>query len=149
MKCIAIDDEPLALSQISSYISRVSFLTLVKSCRDTFDAMKVLSEDTIDLIFVDINMPDLNGMDFIRSLVNRPLVIFTTAYSEYAVDGFKVDAVDYLLKPFEFQDLYKASEKARKQHEYIQMAKEGEIISEDSKVKDGVLFVKSDYKVVR
>jgi len=149
MKCIAIDDEPLALSQISSYISRVSFLTLVKSCRDAFDAMKVLSEDTIDLIFVDINMPDLNGMDFIRSLVNRPLVIFTTAYSEYAVDGFKVDAVDYLLKPFEFQDLYKASEKARKQHEYIQMAKEGEIISEDSKVKDGVLFVKSDYKVVR
>ena len=74
--------------------------------------MKILSEEEVDLIFVDINMPDLNGLDFIRSLVNRPLVIFTTAYSEYAVEGFKLDAVDYLLKPFEFQDLLKAADKA-------------------------------------
>lgn len=105
MKCIAIDDEPLALTQLSDYISQVPFLSLVKSCQDAFEAMKILSEEEVDLIFVDINMPDLNGLDFIRSLVNRPLVIFTTAYSEYAVEGFKLDAVDYLLKPFEFQDL--------------------------------------------
>ena len=105
MKCLAIDDEPLALAQLSDYISRVPFLSLVKPCQDAFEAMKVLSDEDVDLIFVDINMPDLNGLDFIRSLISPPLVIFTTAYSEYAVDGFKLDAVDYLLKPFEFQDL--------------------------------------------
>ena len=115
MKCLAIDDEPLALAQLSDYISRVPFLSLVKPCQDAFEAMKVLSDEDVDLIFVDINMPDLNGLDFIRSLISPPLVIFTTAYSEYAVDGFKLDAVDYLLKPFEFQDLLKAADKARKQ----------------------------------
>lgn len=118
MKCIAIDDEPLALKQLTDYISRVPFLSLVKPCQDAFEAMKVLADEDIDLILVDINMPDLNGLDFIRSLINHPLVIFTTAYSEYAVDGFKLDAVDYLLKPFEFQDLLKAADKARKQFEY-------------------------------
>ena len=118
MKCLAIDDEPLALAQLSDYISRVPFLSLVKPCQDAFEAMKVLSDKDVDLIFVDINMPDLNGLDFIRSLISPPLVIFTTAYSEYAVDGFKLDAVDYLLKPFEFQDLLKAADKARKQFEY-------------------------------
>ena len=96
MKCLAIDDEPLALAQLSDYISRVPFLSLVKPCQDAFEAMKVLSDEDVDLIFVDINMPDLNGLDFIRSLISPPLVIFTTAYSEYAVDGFKLDAVDYL-----------------------------------------------------
>ena len=115
MKCIAIDDEPLALKQLTDYISCVPFLSLVKSCQDAFEAMKVLADEEIDLIFVDINMPDLNGLDFIRSLISRPMVIFTTAYSEYAVDGFKLDAVDYLLKPFEFQDLLKAADKADSQ----------------------------------
>ena len=93
MKCIAIDDEPLALTQLSDYISQVPFLSLVKSCQDAFEAMKILSEEEVDLIFVDINMPDLNGLDFIRSLVNRPLVIFTTAYSEY-------DGIWYASKAF-------------------------------------------------
>ena len=74
-----------------------------------FEAMKVLADEEIDLIFVDINMPDLNGLDFIRSLISRPMVVFTTAYSEYAVDGFKLDAVDYLLKPFEFQEFAESS----------------------------------------
>lgn len=122
MKCLAIDDEPLALAQLSDYISRVPFLSLVKPCQDAFEAMKVLSDEDVDLIFVDINMPDLNGLDFIRSLISPPLVIFTTAYSEYAVDGFKLDAVDYLLKPFEFQDLLKAADKARKQFESLASA---------------------------
>ena len=94
MKCIAIDDEPLALKQLTDYISRVPFLSLVKSCQDAFEAMKVLADEDIDLIFVDINMPDLNGLDFIRSLISRPMVIFTTAYSEYAVDGFKLVRID-------------------------------------------------------
>lgn len=75
MKCLAIDDEPLALAQLSDYISRVPFLSLVKPCQDAFEAMKVLSDEDVDLIFVDINMPDLNGLDFIRSLISPPLVI--------------------------------------------------------------------------
>ena len=127
MKCLAIDDEPLALAQLSDYISRVPFLSLVKPCQDAFEAMKVLSDKDVDLIFVDINMPDLNGLDFIRSLISPPLVIFTTAYSEYAVDGFKLDAVDYLLKPFEFQDLLKAADKARKQFEYKLLEQQSEL----------------------
>ena len=127
MKCIAIDDEPLALKQLTDYISCVPFLSLVKSCQDAFEAMKVLADEEIDLIFVDINMPDLNGLDFIRSLISRPMVVFTTAYSEYAVDGFKLDAVDYLLKPFEFQDLLKAADKARKQYEYRMLEQQGEL----------------------
>ena len=143
MKCLAIDDEPLALAQLSDYISRVPFLSLVKPCQDAFEAMKVLSDEDVDLIFVDINMPDLNGLDFIRSLISPPLVIFTTAYSEYAVDGFKLDAVDYLLKPFEFQDLLKAADKARKQFEYKLLEQQSEL-GNASQVKGDSLFVKSD-----
>ena len=110
--------------------------------------MKVLADEDIDLILVDINMPDLNGLDFIRSLIYHPLVIFTTAYSEYAVDGFKLDAVDYLLKPFEFQDLLKAADKARKQFEYRLLEQQGEL-GNSSQIKGVALFVKSDYRVVR
>lgn len=148
MKCLAIDDEPLALAQLSEYISRVPFLSLVKSCHDAFEAMEALAEEDIELIFVDINMPDLSGLDFVRSLVVKPLVIFTTAYSEYAVEGFKVDAVDYLLKPFEFQDLLKAADKARRQYEYrlLEQGEDGAVLSS---IKDGSLFVKSEYCIIR
>ncbi len=145
MRCLAIDDEPLALAQISGYISRVPFLTLVKACRDAFEAMEVLAEEKIDLIFVDIHMPDLNGMDFVKSLVNGPLVIFTTAYSEYAVEGFKVEAVDYLLKPFSFQDLLKAADKAHRHYEYRSRdAAENRPESPG----ENILFVKTEYKAV-
>ena len=148
MKCIAIDDEPLALIQIADYISRIPFLKLVKACHDSFEAMQVLSEEDVELIFVDINLPDLNGLDFVRSLMINPLVVFTTAYSNYAVEGFKLNAVDYLLKPFEFQDLLKAADKARKQHEFRLLEQQGEICSA-SQVKEGFLFVKSDCRVLR
>ncbi len=136
INCLAIDDEPLALAQLTGYIARVPYLHLVASCPDAFEAMKLLSSTKIDLMFVDINMPDLNGLEFVRSLKERPLVVFTTAYSEYAVDGFKVDAVDYLLKPFSFQDFLLASEKARKRLEHV---------PEDEEA----LFVKNDYRVTR
>jgi two-component system LytT family response regulator len=152
MKCIAIDDEPLALAQISAYINKVPFLELIKSCSDAFEAMKVLSEEKIELMFIDINMPDLNGMEFVRSLSVRPLIIFTTAYSEYAVDGFKVDAVDYLLKPFSFQDLLKASEKARHRAELMkneQSLDTNDKVIDTPQVDNDSIFVKSDYRIVR
>lgn len=117
IKCIAIDDEPLALEQLRMYIARIPFLELVAVCQDAFEAMKILSETSVDALFVDIDMPDLSGMDFARSLVDRPLIVFTTAYAEYAVEGYKVDAVDYLLKPFGFEDFLRAADKVRCQWE--------------------------------
>lgn len=138
INCIAIDDEPLALAQLMSYIARVPFLHLLASCHDAFEAIRVLNTERVDLLFIDIHMPDLNGLDFVRSLTTRPLVVFTTAYSEYAIEGFKVEAVDYLLKPFQFQDLLLAADKARRRLERLSDAAEEE-----------ALFVKSDYRITR
>lgn len=147
IRCIAVDDEPLALNKLAGYIARVTFLELVASCQDAFEAMKVLSEEEIDLIFLDINMPDLSGLDLMRSLVVKPLVVFTTAYSEYAVEGFKLDAVDYLLKPYEFHDLLKAADKARK---HIELRTMSALDAESAQLSNGSsLFVKADYKVIR
>lgn len=139
IKCIAVDDEPLALEQLTGYIARVPFLQLIASCQDAFSAMQVLSEEEVDLMFVDIHMPDLNGLDLVRSLVVKPLIVFTTAYPEYAVEGFKVDAVDYLLK---------AADKARRQFEY-HLQDNGGGTETDLLEKDGSLFVKSEYKIIR
>lgn len=150
IKCIAVDDEPLALAQISAYIKKVPFLELVASCYDALEAMKVLSESKVDLIFIDINMPDINGLDFVRTLIDKPMVVFTTAYSEYGVDGFKVDAVDYLLKPFDFQDLLIAAEKAFKRYDYLHHNMKRERDLNNQPIKEGnSIFVKSDYRIVR
>jgi len=117
LKCIAIDDEPLALRQITAYIAKIPYLELTATCRNAVQAQELLLRQPVDLIFADINMPDLNGVDFVRSLIDKPMVVFTTAYSEYAVEGFKLDAVDYLLKPFSFADLSRAAAKARSLYE--------------------------------
>ena len=109
IRCLAIDDEPLALQQLVAYINKVPFLELAAQCQSALEARQFLESDTVDAIFCDINMPDLNGMDFVKSLVSPPLIVFTTAYSEYAVEGFKVNAVDYLLKPFGLQDFQRAA----------------------------------------
>ena len=148
LKCLAIDDEPLALRQLKAYIAKIPYLELAALCNDALEAQEFLATHSVDLIFVDINMPDLNGVDFVRSLTQRPMVVFTTAYSEYAVEGFKVDAVDYLLKPFEFQDLLKAADKARRQFEY-HLQDNGGGTETDLLEKDGSLFVKSEYKIIR
>ncbi|MDR0894611.1 MAG: LytTR family DNA-binding domain-containing protein [Prevotellaceae bacterium] len=153
INCITIDDEPLALSQLTGYISRIPFLNLVASCQDAFEAMKVLSTNKVDLMFVDINMPDLSGIDFIRSLTEKPMIVFTTAYSEYAVEGFKMDAIDYLLKPFSFQDFLKAVNKAFKWWAAQQDSSKREQIASPidalTKYNDGTLFIKSDYRSTR
>ena len=114
IRCLAIDDEPLALQQLINFIGKIPFLQLIKACPSATEAKEVLSQDMVDAVFCDINMPDLNGMDFIKSLSFPPLVVFTTAYSEYAVEGYKVDAVDYLLKPFGLDDFRRAAEKLRR-----------------------------------
>lgn len=143
IKCIAIDDEPLALKQIESYVHKTPFLELLESFESPLEAISYLQETEVALMFVDINMPDLNGLDFVKSLENPPKIIFTTAYSEYAVEGFRVDAIDYLLKPIDYATFLKASNKAKswfnlheKQPEQLQS-------------NDDFLFIKSEYKIVR
>ncbi len=114
LKCIVIDDEPLALMQMQSYVARVPFLELVESFDNAVEARDFLGTDnSVDLIFVDINMPELSGIDFVRGLESAPMVVFTTAYSEYAVESFKLNAIDYLLKPFSFESFERAAKKAQ------------------------------------
>jgi DNA-binding LytR/AlgR family response regulator len=109
IRVLAIDDEPLALQQLVTYISKVPFLELAGQCQSALEAKEILDSEPVDAIFCDINMPDLNGMDFVKSLYTPPLIVFTTAYAEYAVEGFKVDAVDYLLKPFGLDEFRRAA----------------------------------------
>lgn len=117
IKTLVIDDEPLALQQLAAYVRKIPFLDLVAECQSAIEARDIINNERIDAIFVDINMPDMNGMDFVRSLAAPPLVVFTTAYSEYAVDGFKVDAVDYLLKPFGLDDFKRAAMRVKHRFE--------------------------------
>lgn len=112
MKAIAIDDEPIALDIIRSHAAKVTFLELKATFTDAFQALDYLQRENIDLIFLDIKMPDISGIDFFNSLRKKPLVIFTTAYSEHAVTSFELDAVDYLLKPFSLARFIKGCNKA-------------------------------------
>lgn len=113
IKCIAIDDEPYALKQIAGYILKTPFLELAGSCSNSFEALEIMASDSVDLIFCDINMPEMSGMDFAKTLPPGTNIIFTTAYSQYAVESYKVDAVDYLLKPVTYEDFLKAAIKAQ------------------------------------
>lgn len=153
IRCIAIDDEPLALRQVKNYIERIEKLELVALCSNAIEAQELLKTEQVDLLFVDINMPDINGIDFVRGLTDPPLVIFTTAYSEYALEGFRLNAVDYLLKPFSFDDFSRATEKACSLRELHRMRDERaasvstiESIDEASDNND-YISIKSDYKV--
>jgi DNA-binding LytR/AlgR family response regulator len=139
MNCIAIDDEPLALQLVSQYCSRIPFLQLQKVFTNPDEAKSFLKVNKVDLIFLDIQMPDINGMQFYKSLVEKPAVIFTTAFKDYAVDGFNVDAVDYLLKPFEFDRFLKAVYKAK---EYVEF-----LSSQDLQLNS--IYVKVNYEMMK
>lgn len=142
IRCLAVDDEPLALRQLAAYIGKVPFLELAGECRSAADAKDIIDRQQIDAIFIDINMPDLSGMDFVKSLSAPPLVVFTTAYSEYAVDGYKVDAVDYLMKPFGLDDFKRAAQKVKLRFDLMNTA----AVSDSS---DGSIFLKTEYKIIR
>ncbi|MBR5083869.1 MAG: response regulator transcription factor, partial [Prevotella sp.] len=132
----------LALQQIVAYINKVPFLELAAQCQSALEARAFLENDTVDAIFCDINMPDLNGMDFVKSLAAPPLVVFTTAYSEYAVEGFRVNAVDYLLKPFGLQDFQRAANRLK---ERLEGTSPHSIVPNSS----DILFLKTDYRIVK
>ncbi len=146
--CLAIDDEPLALQQLVAYIRKVPFLTLAAQCQSALEARAFLEHDTVDAIFCDINMPDLNGMDFVKSLAAPPFIVFTTAYSEYAVEGFKVNAVDYLLKPFGLQDFQRAANKVRELKE-LREQKNTSPAALASPAPSDTIFLKTDYRIVK
>lgn len=131
------------MKQLENYISQVPFLDFKGGCRCAAEAMKYIREDIVDAIFLDINMPDINGIDFVKTLVTPPIIVFTTAYADYAVEGFKVNAADYLLKPFSLDEFRRAAEKVRVQYEQREGNSTAVADEDDS------LFFKTDYKIVR
>ncbi len=140
IKTIAIDDEPLALQRLISYIEKTPFLELTASFESALTAMEFIEKEKVDLIFLDIQMPDLSGTEFARTLKNPPKIVFTTAYEKYAIEGFKLDAIDYLLKPYDYEEFLIAAQKAKK---YIMLENS---IEPNSESNNEFLFVKSDYK---
>jgi DNA-binding LytR/AlgR family response regulator len=139
LKCLVIDDEPVARKGIEEYISEIDFLELVAQCENPLKAARYVNEQTIDLIFLDIHMPKLSGIEFLKGLRHPPLVIFTTAYSDYALEGYSLDVVDYLMKPIPFERFLKAAQKAFEVH---QLKKLGE----EHKTHSDYFFVKCDSK---
>ena len=146
VKALIIDDEPLAQNVIQQYALKLPDLYIAATCNDAICAHKTLQETPVDLIFLDINMPKLSGISFLKTLSNPPLVIFTTAYSEFALEGFELNAIDYLKKPFSFERFCKAFFKAE---ELLQL-KENVQNPDDSKmVKNNFLFIKSNKKTYK
>jgi len=143
ISCIAIDDEPLALEQIADYIRKTPFLKLFGLFESALQALDLLATTPIDLMFVDINMPDLSGMDFVKSLENPPKIVFVTAYTEHALESYRVDAIDYLLKPVSYIDFLKSANKIKTWFITNQQNS-----TEVNSNKD-FLFIKSDYKILR
>ena len=144
LNCWIVDDEPLALTLLESYVQKTSFLRLTGKYSNALTAMKSIAEEKVDLIFLDIQMPEVNGMEFARSISSRTRIIFTTAFSEYAVEGYRVSALDYLLKPFSFNDFLNAAKKALS---WFEMAEPKQVV-EPVPVKKAI-FVKSDYKLIQ
>ena len=145
MNCILIDDEPLALDILSDYVQKIPFLNLKYKCNNAFEALEVIRDEKIDLIFCDIQMPNVSGIDFIKSLDPRPMVIFTTAYSKYAVEGFDLNVVDYLLKPIPFDRFLKAVNKANELLRLKKLSKQSNLQSNPAKETLEYILVKSEY----
>ena len=146
MKCLIIDDEPLAIELLEDFVSKIPFLELTSSCSNAIEASAILKKLKIDLIFTDIEMPDFSGIEFVKSLDEKPLFIFTTAYSHYAVEGFNLNAVDYLVKPIPFHRFLTAVNRAR---EIYLLKKEGTnaipVVVESA----NFMFVKSEYDNIK
>lgn len=142
LRCIAVDDEPLALRLLTEYIPKVSFLDLVATCGDAFEAGRVLEEKEVDLIFIDIQMPGLTGLQFIQSLTRRPMVILVTAYKKFAPEGFDLDVVDYLIKPVGLDRFMKACNKAQELYQLRTKAGTGVSAAD-------FFFVNVDYSLMK
>ena len=146
-KCLIVDDEPLALDVLENYIHKVPSLQLAARCSNAIEALSRLRKHDISILFLDIQMPEITGLEFLKSLKNPPCVIFTTAYSEYAMDGFNLDAVDYLLKPISVDRFLKATNKAVAQLSPTKSKKD--TASSNHENESDFIFVKSDKKIVK
>ncbi len=144
ISCVIVDDEPMALNLVESYVVKTPFLTLKKKCSSAIEAMEFIKNEPVDLLFLDIQMPDLTGIEFSKMVPRSTRVIFTTAFDQYALEGFKVEALDYLLKPFDYAEFLVAAQKARTWFEMVKGNKPS-IVSDEKEF----LFVKSEYKQLR
>ena len=144
IRCIIVDDEPLALNKLKRHVLKFPYLELVASCHSAECARRALEANDIDLIYTDINMPDLNGLDFIKTLEKPPMVVFVTAYPEYAVESYKVNALDYLLKPYGSDDFERTAEKVYKHWQMLHAQHDNAASGEKN-----VIYLKCDSRYVR
>lgn len=147
IRCLLVDDEPLALDILEGYVKTTPFLKLVSRCNSAIEAIQKIDEEDIDLIFSDIQMPNLTGMEFSKMLINKkPKIIFTTAYEEFALESYKVNAIDYLVKPIDYSEFFLAANKAKA---IILGKSEVTKVTQSKSYDNEYIFVKSDYKLVK
>ncbi|MEO1022798.1 MAG: LytTR family DNA-binding domain-containing protein [Bacteroidota bacterium] len=146
IQCLIVDDEFIARKLLSDYVNRVPELELVATCSTALEAMSYIKDDTIDILFLDIHMPDITGLDFLKTLPNRPQTVLTTAYTEYAVISYEMDVADYLLKPIEFDRFYKAVIKIIGREKQIELKPP---VAVNETQKPDKLFIKSDKKIIK
>ncbi len=144
LNCWIIDDEPPALALLESYVKKTPFLSLTGKYSNAVSAMNAIEQEKVDVIFLDIQMPEVSGMEFARFVPNRTRIIFTTSFSEYALEGYKVNALDYLLKPFSFSDFFAAAQKALR---WFEMVENSEQKKQENEPAAGI-FVKSEYQLI-
>jgi len=153
LNCIAVDDEPLALGLVCTFIEKTPFLNLVGSYSNGIEALNAIQNDAIDLAFLDIQMPDLTGLELARILDKAPdkapRIVFTTAFNQFAHEGYKVDALDYLLKPFNYEEFLRAATKALQHYELVKRAEASSQANQAKGTKDRHLFLKVEYQMVR
>lgn len=147
LKCVAIDDEPLARECIANYVREIDFLQLTGTGNNPVDLTRLLDEQKVDLIFLDIQMPVINGIEFLKMTPNPPMVIITTAYPNYALEGFQLDVLDYLVKPITFNRFFKAVSKAKDYHHLLAKSANNHLAKSDSTA--DYFFIKCDYKYER
>lgn len=148
MRVIIVDDEPLAQDILETFVAKIPSLTLVKKCNNAIEAFEVLKHEDIDLMFLDIQMPQLTGIEFLKSLKQPPMVIFTTAYDNYALEGYELNVIDYLLKPISLERFMKAVNKAQNQYELLKGGQAAEASVAEADPSD-FIFVKADKKLVK
>lgn len=147
IRCAVVDDEPLALGLMASYVKKTPFLELVGAYSSAVQAMQEMHDHPVDLIFLDIQMPELNGLDYSRMIPQQTRVVFTTAFNQYALDGYKVNALDYLLKPISYPDFLQAANKAQEWFNLIERSQQPEKTEKEEDIQS--IFIKSEYKLIQ
>jgi DNA-binding LytR/AlgR family response regulator len=149
MNCLAVDDEPLALDLLEDNIRKIPFLHYLGNCANAFEALKVLQEQKVDLVFLDIQMPGITGIQFLQGLAQPPMVIFITAYKQYALEGFNLNIVDYLLKPVPFERFLRAVNKAHDWHRLLQLSAQPPAPAAEAAPASPYLFVQAEYSLLK